>query len=545
MKKFNSLILIILVLSIHNNLLSQIITGDDEKLIRFLQKMEVKGFFREEYFSTSFTMDDVLKKLATLKNNEAKLTNYEKEELNHYLRIYDDFNLTSNINEKDFRFLDFKLFDRFDLFRYKDANFTMAINPAINLTAENLFDHRQLRSGRGLSSVGKMKNGLGFSFYFMDNLVYKGDYWNKLSFTNEQGRVLTINNNKRSEFSDTRGSLTFQNNWLLISLMKENLKIGNGESSSLILSTKAPSFPSIYLRFKFTDWLTVYSMHGWLLSGITDSSKSYLTDYNYRAVSHEKYFALHAFTIQPFNWWNMTFGETIIYSDRGPYLGYLIPFLFYRSIDHSFTYGGGESGNNGSFFFENNFYVMDKLKLYSSLFIDEFSLSGLLRGKTDRNQSAYTVGFKSFDLPVERLSLALEYTKILPWVYSNWIPAQTYTNLNYPLGHYIGQNSDQIYFKAGYDINTNLYISIDLEHTHNGGISDIKNQYTPPGEEFLYGLKRTIKKLGFDVRYYLFENIVLKGTCAFYKIKDEDPSRTPDWQRGNNSIITLGLVWEY
>jgi hypothetical protein len=545
MKNIKITFVTLFLLIIHFNLFSQVISGEVSGLKRFFEKMETKGFFRNEYFSDALSIEDILKRLEVLKNNYDKLTNYDKLELNHYLKVYDKFIFSSNDAEENFHFLDFNLYRRFDLFKYKDSNFVMVINPAINLTAENLFDHKQLRAGRGLSSVGKMKNGFGFSFYFMDNLVYNGDYWNKLNFTTEQGRILTRNVNNRSEFSDTRGSVTYQNNWILISFMKENLKLGNGENSSLILSTKAPSSPSIYLRLNLTDWLTVYSLHGWLLSGITDSSRSYQTNYNYRNVSHEKYFALHAVTFQPFDWWNMTFGETIVYSDRGPYLGYLIPFLFYRSVDHTFTYGGGESGNNGSFFFENNFYFLNQIKIYSSFFIDEFSLSGILKGKSDRNQSAYTVGIKSFDLPMEKFSFAFEYTKILPWVYSNWIPAQTYTNLNYPLGHYIGQNSDQIYFKVGYDFNPILYLGLDMEYTRNGGISDIKNQYTPPGEEFLYGLRRTIKKIGFDIRYNLFDNIILRGNYSYFNIKDEDHSRTPNWQQGDNSLITIGLVWEY
>jgi hypothetical protein len=172
-------------------------------------------------------------------------------------------------------------------------------------------------------------------------------------------------------------------------------------------------------------------------------------------------------------------------------------------------------------------------------------LSGILKGKSDRNQSAYTIGIKSFDLPMEKFSFVFEYTKILPWVYSNWIPAQTYTNLNYPLGHYIGQNSDQIYFKVGYDFNPILYLGLDMEYTRNGGISDIKNQYTPPGEEFLYGLRRTIKKIGFDIRYNLFDNIILRGNYSYFNIKDEDYLRTSNWQQGDNSLITIGLVWEY
>ncbi|MGB9678097.1 MAG: capsule assembly Wzi family protein, partial [Candidatus Ratteibacteria bacterium] len=460
----------ILSFAIQSNFLNgQIISVERENIQDFLSKMEIKGFFRENYFSNVLTIDEIVKKLNILNENRLILNSFEKEQLDYYLQAYQKFVFSEKESSKEFKFLNGLYKERMDLFYYSQKDFKMVINPAITIDAENLMKHNQYRVGWGLNSFARMNNGFEFSFSFMDNSVYNGDYWNKLNFTDEQGRIITRFVKNKNEFSDTRGSIFYKNDWLLLSLLKDDIKLGNGEASSLILSNKSPSFPSFYLRLNPTDWLTIYSMHSWLLSGIVDSTKSYWTNYNFRDVSHEKYFAMHAVTIQPFQFFNLTFGETIIYSDRGPYLGYFIPFLFYRSVDHTFTYGGGDSGNNGSFFVDGNVYLFDKIKLYGSFYIDEFSFSGIIKGKSDRNQSAYTVGVKSFDIPVLKSSFVIEYTKILPWVYSNWIPAQTYTNLNNPLGHYIGQNSDQIFFKFKYNFTPYCNLLLKSEYTRNGG----------------------------------------------------------------------------
>lgn len=451
------------------------------------------------------------------------------------------FNLFSQ-NWDNFKFFDYNRDKSFNLISYKDSSFYFYANPILGISFENLFDHKQRTTTWGFNIKGIMKNGLSFGLLFNDNIVYNQDFYNRIPFIKEQGRVLTVNKPKRSEFSETRGYLKYQNSWLNIGVIKDNLSYGEGSNSKLILSTKSPSFPALFYEIKFSDWFKVYMLHGWLLSGIMDSTKSYQTQTFFRKVEHEKYFALHSFEFNFFKRLILRFGETIIYSDRGPYIGYMLPFLFYRSIDHMFTYGSEDSGNNGSFFFDGSYQFSDQHKIYGSLFIDELSFSNLLKGKTDRNQFGFLAGYSNSNSLLRNFSFDLEYTRILPWVYSNWIPAQTYSNLGYLMGHYIGQNADQFYTNLSYEFK-HFKFSLNGDYTRQGGFSDVVNQYTSPGEPFLYGPKRKILRLGFGVDFKYLENIFIKFNYSFFNVSDEDQSRTPDWQKGKNHLISLRLFY--
>lgn len=432
---------------------------------------------------------------------------------------------------------------KFNFFEYYDSTFKFIVNPILGVSFENLFGHQQNTTSWGFLIKGNHQSGLKFFFSFNDNIVYNYDYYNKIDFLNKQGRILTRNSKNRSEFSETNGAVTFENQWVKIGLIKDNITFGEGKNSQLILSNRSPSFPALTLNLTLSDWFNVYLLHGWLISGIIDSNKSYYTSTFKRVVEHEKYFALHSFDFNFFNKIKIRIGETIVYSDRGPYLGYMLPFVLFRSIDHMFTYGSDDSGNNGSLFFDGNVNIDKNVKFYGSLFIDELSFSKLLRGDNDRNQLGYLFGMNAKDVLLKNLEIYCEYTKILPWVYSNWIPAQNYTNNRFYMGHYIGQNSDQIFSEISYKISPEINVKFSADYTRNGGNSDIINQYTPPGESFLYGYKRKILRIGGEINFEYFDNIYVNFEYDFYNVKDEDPLRTPEWQLGNNHFVSLRLFY--
>ncbi len=445
-------------------------------------------------------------------------------------------------NEK-FELLKYVKNKKLTFFEYKDSALIIEFNPIVGFSVESIFKHPQRTTTWGFDLKGRLNNRLHFGFQFNDNIVYNSDYYNRIDFINKQGRILTVNRNDRSEFSETTGYLYYENDYLKFGVIKDNLTYGEGRNSKLILSNRAPSFPSFILNLKLADWFSVYSIHGWLISGIEDSSKSYNTNLYRRKVEHEKYFALHSFQFDLWEKLSFRVGETIIYSDRGPYIGYMLPFILFRSLDHNFSYGSEDSGNNGSLFFDGVFNMSKTIKVYGSLFIDELSFSNLLKGNSERNQFAYLIGLNSSKLFFNNLNTSIEYTRILPWVYSNWIPAQTYSNNRFPMGHYIGQNSDQIYLELNYSINSGLNIVLSGDYTRTGGFSDVSNQYNPPGEEFLYGLRRKIFRLGGDLKIKYLENIFMNFEYDFYDVKDEDTARTPNWQLGKNHFISLRIFY--
>jgi len=566
MKKIVTLIIVLFIL--HEPSFGQTIFEPvkPNRVYEFLERMSLKRIITSNEFQKQLTRREIgeyLKQVEAIgsrqlavgnqlgENSVVKLTAIEREELKWYEQeYYDEMNPTNGnyVSKPTDGLLNNSNERRVRPFYYRDSLFTFSFSPSLLLNLGSKAKDSYYKRTWGFKMYGEIDQHFGFSLGFAENLEEGKTVDVKKQLTSETGAVLSMNKNNSIEFSETTGSILYGNNWITTGLTKEFFTLGSGYRSQLVLSTKAPSFPSIYLRLTPAKWFTYYFMHGWLLSRVTDSLATYKTNLDYRSIStrtveREKYFVMHALQLKPIENLSLTVGETIIYSDKSPYLGYFIPFLFYRSVDHAITFGGTESGNNGSIFMDWNYYHPLGFKLYGSAFLDEFSLTRFLKGETDRNQFGYTVGAAVYDLGVEGLMTRVEYTRLLPWVYSNWIPTQTYTNSNYLLGHYIGQNADQIFAQVDYRFMRGLETKIWGEYIRRGGFTSIENQYQDPGEPFLYGLRRNETNIGFEISYEYLHDLFGKVYYQYSNVTDEDIARTPVWELGRNHSFGISLYY--
>ncbi|MBZ0200190.1 MAG: capsule assembly Wzi family protein [Ignavibacteriaceae bacterium] len=543
MKKI--IISLLIIISIVSLYAQNSIEPEGKTVYNFLERMSLKRIITSDEFLKPLLRKDIGKYLNTISINASALSKVEKEELAWYLSEYtaEVFN-KSNIQPELNNSLFTNSNNRFRVFYYSDTLFNVSFAPVIKAEYKSFSGNSYLKKGWGFNLHGSIGENFGFRLDFSDNSADKNESYIN-NFSAKQGEVYRYNKSGTVDFSNTNGSMVYSNNWLTIGALKENYQLGSGERSQLILSSKAPSFASFFMKIKPADWLSIYSMHGWLLSNVVDSALSYATNFNnrIRQVEREKYVALHAVQIKPFSNLSFSLGESIVYSDKNIYWGYFIPFLFYRSVDHMFTFGKGDSGNNGSLFFDMSHYPIKNLKYYFTLYIDELSLTNLLKGETDRNQLGFTGGISIYEPMIENLKINVEYTRILPWVYSNWIPAQTYTNAGYLMGHYIGQNADQIFVQADYLLMRGLEFKLWSEYIRKGGTSDISNQYTPPGENFLYGSRRNELNIGLGASYEIIHDAFVKAEWQYSNITDEDKTRTPEWMLGSKHSFSFGVYY--
>ena len=375
----------------------------------------------------------------------------------------------------------------------------------------------------------------------------KGDHLNKLhQFSPQEGPSIVVEKPNSIEYNMTNGAILYSNNWLTIGGVKQTFNLGSGYMGQLVLSGKAPSFPAIYLKINPVSWMQFYYMHGWLLSRVIDSNARYLSQIpgKYKDIERSKYFAMHALQINPLKNVSLALGETVIYSDISPYMGYFIPFLFFRSVEHMYVGDrNGDVGNNGSMFFDVKYQPFNKLKLYGSFFIDEVSLTGILDGNSERNQTGYTAGFTAYDFCIPNLLARCEYTKIRPWVYSDWVQTQTYTNADYLMGHYIGQNADQLFMQLEYTFTRGLNIKLWGEVIRQGGMDSVKYQYPPNKRDFLYGKLRKENNIGVEIKYEFMHDLFAKFSYINSDVTDEDTKRTPSFMLGKNSSIGLAVYY--
>jgi hypothetical protein len=517
-------------------------------LYDFLERMSLKRIITSNEFQKPLTRGEIAGYLIVVDSSKNSLSSLENEELSWYEKEFYDEMHPENTNYVDLNdgILNASENRRLRPFYYRDSLFTGNLSESIVLSGASKAGDSYKKYSWGFKLYGEIAKNFGFAMSFLENTENGQTIDKTKQLSPETGVVLSEKKTNSIGYSETTGSILYGNAWITTGLMKESIMLGSGYRSQLVLSTKAPSFPAVYCRIHPAKWLSFYFMHGWLQSDVTDSQATYQTALanQPRTIEREKYYVMHAIQIVPSSNLSMTFGETIIYSDKSPYLGYFIPFLFYRSVDHAISFGGAESGNNGSMFFDMSYYTRYGIKFYGTLFIDEFSLTNFLKGNSSRNQIGYTLGSTAYNVLNSALTLRLEYTKILPWVYSNWIPSQTYRNSNYVLGHYIGQNADQIFAQAEYQFRRGLSAKVWAEKIRQGGLADIKYQYTIGyAEKFLYGKRRNETNIGWEVSYEYYHDLIGKVYYQYSRVTDEDSTRTPGWQLGTKS--TFGIGFQY
>ena len=156
----------------------------------------------------------------------------------------------------------------------------------------------------------------------------------------------------------------------------------------------------------------------------------------------------------------------------------------------------------------------------------------------------YTFGSKIVDYPIKNSSIDIEYTKIDPWVYEHKDITTTYKHIGYNLGHWIGQNADQIKIQFNYYFLRSLKASFFAERIRKGGLKDIYYAYkTTEIQPFLYSPVRKDYLYGLNVTYNPLHDVFLKGKFQYSDISDEDITRTPSFLLGKHFSFNVSLSY--
>ena len=334
-------------------------------------------------------------------------------------------------------------------FQYKGSLFTLSIRPILGITYMGNENGSTTHMYWGGSMFGYIGKNFGFYASLRDNTesiaMAKPEY-----LTLAQGQVYKGKPGGGVYFSEMRGGITVAWNWGSFGVMNDRFEWGNNYHGANILSGKAPSFPYIQLHIRPVKWLDFNYIHGWLYSNVIDSSRSYYTSNDdYRIVYRNKYIATNMFTVIPFKRLNISFGNSIIYSDINVHPLYLIPFMFFNAVDASKNAYSNDAGSNSQLFFDVSSRQIKHLHLYATLFIDELKMSRISDPNL-YNFTSWKAGFRVSDFPLQNLSFTFEWTKTNPITYKHYIPATTYASNNYSLGHYLRDNSFEYYVAIGY-----------------------------------------------------------------------------------------------
>jgi hypothetical protein len=253
------------------------------------------------------------------------------------------------------------------------------------------------------------------------------------------------------EYSEARGGIMASWKWGAIGIVKDHAEWGNNYNGSNIFSGRTPSFAQIKLQLTPVRWFEFNYMHGWLVSEVIDSSRSYWDNDVYRGVFFNKYVAANMFTFRPVRNLSVSLGNSIVYSDMNVHLAYLVPFLFYKSVDHTLnaTNSAGQTGQNSQLFIDISSRNIKNLHLFLTVFVDEFSMTRVTDPDA-HNFLSWKGGVRLSNWPVKNVILTGEYTYTLPITYQHNIATTTFESNLYNMGHYLRDNSQDIFLSAGF-----------------------------------------------------------------------------------------------
>ena len=505
---------------------AQINEPSNNAVFPYLARMAQKGLIEWRDYILPIDRNTIVESLVELHKKKEKLSHTELKELNFFLQefYFDKSNILpedtalfqQNILSKD-------VAKRFRAYGARQSSFSLYADPQFGTRyTKYSFGRNNLQYYNGLRLYGKLGNKFGFQISFKD-FTEKGDsLLDENSFNPNQGFIAQKRSAREVNYSMLNFSLSYKFKKGQVSIGKENITWGYGESGKLVLSDKSPSIP--YLRFDILPfkWLHFNYFAGTLHSNIIDSSRTYVTgtglNGGIREVYRSKYLFNHSITLTPWKGINFSFGESIVVSDKfDP--AYLIPINFFRPYDHYASRQNSNASSNAQIFMM--FSSRNNIKnthVYAKLFIDELRLSTLFDTKNNRNQVGYCVGASVTDVGVNYLTIGAEYTHINPYVYNNLIPTVNYTNHDYLLGDWMGQNADRVILFVKHTPIARLKCKANFQFIRKGESAILlSNQFVGGSPTFLYKKLFSQTDLSLEASYQLIHTLNFFGSVNYQK----------------------------
>ncbi|MCX8480302.1 MAG: hypothetical protein ORN58_00120, partial [Sediminibacterium sp.] len=390
------------------------------------------------------------------------------------------------------------------------------------------------QTGAGINIFGSFSKNWSYQLSFQDVNVKADNLQNALETITNQGQTginsLPNPQSQNINFSELRTHLiySFKNGYIDFGQDYQNW--GEGVDGKIVLSSKAPTYPYLKVAYKPVKWLKFSFMLAWLHSKVLDSGNFYnLPQPNigaFRESYVDKYLSTHSIDFQIKKGLTLSLGESVIFSDKFQF-NYIMPFNFFKAAETNLNLGNNNASSNGQFFAQiNSRNQIKNTQIYATLFIDEIRIATIFDSKKNRNQLAYTIGVNNTDLILSNLTVGIEYTKIRPFVYSNFIPAQTYQHYNYSLGYWLPNNSDRVLMFINYTPVDKLYLQLRYSKISIGNTFNILQQYTIVEEpQFLEGGYKTTTEWYFKINY----QVVKRGNIFV------------EYSTYNNYTLSVGL----
>jgi hypothetical protein len=427
---------------------------------------------------------------------------------------------------------------RRDLFYYRDSLFSITINPILG---GEIFTNSSGKAyyGRNFGEARGYVQNWGFYASLRDNhekpLLGLPQYLTK----REGGHI-----KGGTDWSEMQGGITWSWKWGNAGFVKDRQQWGNNYNGANIFGGNNPTFVQLRLNIKPAKWFEFNYFHGWLNSMVVDSSRSYWVSdsygTDYREAYHKKYIAANMFTFTPVRNLNISAGNSIVYDDRHFNPVYLIPLFFYKSVDHSYT--SGIDNMNSQTFIDVSSRNIKNLHLFVTLFVDELSVARFIKDD-EWNFFSWKTGFRLSNFPLQNLSFTTEFTYSYPLTYQHYVPTLTFETQNYNLGHYLRDNSRELYFAFDYKpvrtLNIGMYLTdairgpdyteLGTDRIGNPPLTSVEWQST------IFGLKASYQIINDLYVWIHYSNSDVRG----------DERWSPEYFYGHKNTLNMGMTFGF
>ena len=495
-----------------------------QSVMDYLDRMAQKGNIELPNLVQPLDRTEVFNLLATLQKQNS-LTNIEKSELAFYLAQYQFDNLNYNKKLPTYKlreiqkYIPKKIFNNTSnfhphLFTYTDTGFRIMVDPLLELGITGYSKNSTITS-TGIQLMGYVGKRLGFQMSMRD-VNETGDFDSTRIENNAPGIIRKAESiYNKLNYSQINATLGYRFNKGSLVVGQDQHVIGYGKMGNIVLSDKAPSYPFFRIEYHPTKWLRFNYMHAWLQSGIVDSTKSYGLGNTVfdgkRQFFVPKFYAVHMVEITPTKGLTIHVGESIVYSDELQ-LPYLNPISFFKAVDNNKFGDNISAGANGQIFMGiSSRNHIPKTHFYTQLFIDEIRISSVVENKKSRNQVAYLLGASVTDVVIPYLTFNAEYSRVNPYVYRNFIPAQNYSHSTYTLGDWMGANADRLTLAAKYNPLPNVSVKGYFMKIGKGAQNTLEQQYFEYPQQ-AFGTMPLYKQniVGLETFYEVYNNIQIR-----------------------------------
>ena len=358
-------------------------------------------------------------------------------------------------------------------FHYADKNFECKINPILGMDLTMNGHGMVMHRWYGAEIRADIVDHVAVWGSIRDH-SYSGEhldeaYFKSVGQSKRQGALLSqpgfLNNlpaggyhgaSYGADDAEIRAGIKAYTWWGSIGLVKDNLQWGDSYYSSNIISNRALSFPMIELKLKPVSWFRLDYIHGFLASMVADSTKYYL-EYNPETDSDKKiyrqankYLAANMLTFTPVKGLDLSVGSAVIYGTSNMFAAFSLPISFFNSTDFQLASGGKFENENSQIFLNVSTRNLKHTHFYASVFVDEFNVGRLKKSNPEHNLISWKVGGRVSNWPVRDLSLTAEFTRTNILTYKQSYPTHTWASNGYNLGHYLGDNAQEVYVALAY-----------------------------------------------------------------------------------------------